>query len=914
MTVTTIAADDTWGAKRGRPRLVGRRRELGLVVDLLDRGERIVTLVGAPGVGKTALARAVAAAAGDEAGRRSLWVSLGGCTALDDAIAVVAGRLGVSATIDRVGEVLSGQGPLLLVLDDVDGLGAALGPVVARWHLEAKALAVLVTSRMRLGLDDERIVPVATLPIDDAVALFEARARAAQRERRATTAAPDVVRRLVERLDCLPLAIELAAARTAVLPTTLLLQRLEQPGGEVLRAGAARAERERHASLAAAIEVSWQLLGAAERDVLTQCAAFGASFTLEAAEAVIRGDEVLDALVSLHERSLLERDQEGSLHGEARFQLYRSVRAFALGHLDARGDRAAIEARVDAHVADASERLVQGLTGPAALETELRLERERDQMILTHRRATELAPAIGARVGLALAELSALRGVSSTALHEITRRSARASGDPALVIRALVSFAIAAARLGHNDEPRRALDEAVALARAEAPRSLLAQALFARGRFQAQHGLLDEADVDLAEAGAEPAALDDPYLAACVKNVQGCVAEIRGDLRAAVRAFEAARTGFRCLGSDRMEAAVLGNLGVVREAEGRREDSRRLYETALERAVSSGNRVIEADTRMNLGSWYLGEGDLEKAASHLRLALPLQRRLGNRRFEGLVVCNLAMAAHGRGELRAARDLYQEGLETLRECGEVRFAAMVLPFAAAAEAALGLQREARADFEDARQGPPSQDPAWPIVIDTLESFLILGEARGAEPARRREAEQRAAERLARARERLDGDPRAARRHELSFAVRLLAQVIEPAAAPPPAPIAASPALEIDRDRAAPAPASGVVLVVSASQRWFAIGDGKPADLSRRGPLRLIFGALLEQRKDARGVGVGAEQLFAAGWPGQKAMPHAAANRVYSAVATLRRLGLEDVLRRHDDGYLLDPAVILERRDP
>ncbi|MFT3775996.1 MAG: tetratricopeptide repeat protein [Minicystis sp.] len=712
----------------GPRRLLGRDREMAELSRIFAEGERLVTLVGPPGVGKTRIALEAAGAAARERGLDPIGIALGGASAIDDGIAAVAGLLGVSAAAQdpsaRVGAALAGRPGLLLVLDDAEALVPELGPLVAGWIAQAPSLRVLVTSRARLGLDEERVVEIGPLAIDDGVRLFELRMRAARRGAAAPAASPEVLRALVERLDGLPLAIELAAARTSILPPPKLLARIEERATEILHAGAAprpsgpraitggRAAEARHASLAAAIEVSWQLLGEVERAVLARASAFAASFPLEAAEAVAREHEaVVDALASLHERSLIQRIEPGAPAGELRFRLYASVRAFALARLDAMGEREETEDRIDEWIAAEGERLARDLEGPRAREAEERLELERDQLVATHRRAAERAPAIAARVGLALAELSALRGVSGTALHEGTLRAARAAGDPALVARALVAFAVAAARLGFVDEPRRALDEAVAIGERHGGEAL-SRALFARGRYHAQHGSFDEADRDLAGAAAVLDPLDVPWVAASLKNVQGCVAEIRGDYAEAVRAFEASRAGFRRAGSERMEAAVLGNLGVVREAEGRREDSRRLYEAALERAVASGNRVIEADTRMNLGSWHLGEGDQDHAEEHARAGLALQRRIGNRRFEGVSLANLAMIAHARGDLRAARDRYQEAVDTLRACGEARFEAMVLPFAAAAEAQLGLLLEARADFEAARRGPSGMDPRGP----------------------------------------------------------------------------------------------------------------------------------------------------------------------------------------------------------
>lgn len=891
-------------------RLLGRARELGAIASAFAEAAGLVTLVGPPGVGKSRLARAFA---GDYGLREPVcFVDLADVARVEDALAVMAGVLGITAAADaaaaRIGAVLRGRGAGLVVLDDADRVASQLGEVVAAWTREAPRLRLLTTSRSRIGARGERLLEVPPLDVEAAITLFRRRAAAARSGGGGRSSDDaEVVRALVEAFDRVPLAVEVVAARAAMLSPQKILERIGTRVGDVLRAGPAHgsADRRRHASLGAAITLSWELLAEDERHTLQQCAAFVRSFSAEAAEASVLGaGDVVGALAGLVERSLVQRFEPEAMPGEPRFRLYESVRAFALQRLTDAGERAATEARIDTFVVAEAERLAGELNGIQGSRASICLELDRDNLLAASRRTPRDAPDRAARAGLALSALAALHGLSDTKVHDATIEAARRAGDPALLGAALVAFGDAGGRLGLVEPPRQALDEAIALAEASALHLLAAKAKLARGRFFAQHGDFARAAQDLAEADEALArAGGDAFVAGCVRNVEGCIAEIRGDYGGAVEAFERALGCLRRASSPRMEAAVLSNLGVVRHAEGRIEDARALLERALTLARRTDNRTIEADALLNLGSLHLSVGRLDEAEPLLLVALARQRELGHARFEGLALANLAMVAHDRGELRAARDRYQEALDRLRACGEARFSAMALPFFAAAEAALGLLGEARADFAAARALPAGMDPAHEGVLDALEGFLDLAAAREASGAAIvEEARGRARARLVRATARLGAERSTARSAELALAVRLLTRALdggEPLAAPA---IAAAKGSEV----------AARALVVGPDHRWFSLADGPVVDLAKRGKLRLVLAEIAGQRVAAPGVGVPAARLFEVAWPGQRALQKAAADRVYNAVATLRRLGLDAVLRRQDDGYLLDPDVAVQRR--
>ena len=215
----------------------------------------------------------------------------------------------------------------LVVLDNVEQLVPWVAPLVARW---SDAMPIVATSRERLHVIGEHAVELQPLSREDAVALFVDRALMA-------SASFDVsgelehIRTIVDRLDCLPLAIELAAARVRLLTPAALLGRLDDQLDQL--GHAPRDQPMRHATLRAAVDWSWQLLGANERLVLAQCAVFVAGFTLDAAEVVVQAEAVADTIERLCDRSLIRARPSAELPSEARFELYAAVQQLAAEQL-----------------------------------------------------------------------------------------------------------------------------------------------------------------------------------------------------------------------------------------------------------------------------------------------------------------------------------------------------------------------------------------------------------------------------------------------------------------------------------------------------------------------------------------------------------------------------------------------------
>jgi predicted ATPase/DNA-binding SARP family transcriptional activator len=601
--------------------LVGRRLETAAVAALLRRDDvRLVTLTGPGGTGKTRLALAAAAELAPELAGGARFVDLAPVTDPGLVADAIAQALGVgqesSDPFAAVVEAVGGASTLL-VLDNLEQLLPDV-PVVPELLAAVPRLRILATSRAPLRLSAEHEYPVPPLPApaagarfeelvaNDAVRLFAARVQAVDHGFVLDDGNIAAVAAICRRLDGLPLALELAAARVRVLAPAELERRL---GGALgLLVAGARDLPPRQRTLRATLDWSHELLDPGERTALACLAVFAGGCTAEAAEAVIGGGDALGRLEALAESSLLRRVERPG--GGARFLLLETIRAYALERLREAGEEAGARARHAAHFLELTERIGEQLLRSPAEEPLREIDAEHENVLAALAWAAESGDVeTEVRLAVALRPYWAVRGELAEARRLFEHAIAHSGHEPALHARALVHGAVFAYRAG---------DSASALAEWQEARELFAS------------------------LG------DDEEVARCTAEL-GAVAMAEGDLDRAEELWREAVAAFAAQGNRLREAMTLANLACVVADRG---DPARAVEEG-QRALAMQREIEENDgiavSVLNLGRWTLGLGETDAARAYLAEALELGRRLGYREVIGYGLGNAAEIALRSGD-------------------------------------------------------------------------------------------------------------------------------------------------------------------------------------------------------------------------------------------------------------------------
>ena len=667
-----------------RDAFVGRGIELRAMAQQLAGRTRLLTLLGPGGTGKTRLARRYGLAWLGDWGGGVYFCDLSEARSLDGIYFATALALGVPLGKGdpgvQLGHAIAGRGHCLVILDNFEQVVTHASTTLGRWLDRATDASFIVTSRERLHLPGEVVLPIEPLDLrSEAIELFVARAQTQRPEFVLSAANRDAVAEVVRLLDGLPLAIELAAARVRMLSPAQIVQRLGQRFQ--LLAGA-RGAAARQATLKAAIDWSWELLAPWEQAALAQCSVFEGGFTLEAAEAVLDlaawpvAPPTIDTIQALVDKSLLRAwlpsEQRRLDIDEPYFGMYLSIHEYADGKLHDGGDRAAHEAqaRHAAYFARfGSDEAIEALSHHGGLKLRRALAIEVDNIAAACTRAVaQGSPNVAAANFRAAWEVISSQGPVSLCVDLSERVLALEGIEPAMRMRAALIRADALMKSGALEAAHPLLDELLLSSNDMADRTLRGLVLGFLGQLHREQGRMQQAQSCLEQALA--IFIEQGYEAGqgTVLHNLGNVFDQRGLPIESRQCHERALALYEQMGHRAGIGHALAGLAILNRHVGCMEDAQTCYQAALVIHREVGDRRSEGIVLGNLGNVLLDQGHVDQAQAHYEAALRIHREVGSRVVEAVTLANLGGVSSQLGRLAEARDYKMQSLHISREIG------------------------------------------------------------------------------------------------------------------------------------------------------------------------------------------------------------------------------------------------------
>jgi predicted ATPase/predicted Ser/Thr protein kinase len=693
-----------------RTGFVGREKEVTGVKELLLRQDvRLVTVTGPGGIGKTRLAVEVANGLVESFPGGTHFVSLSSLSDPGLIASVIVQALGIrEAGGQSPLEILkrnlqeSSRAPMLLLMDNFEHLVQA-APTVAELLATGPNLKIMVTSRAALHVYGEHEFPVPPLALPDsrsvpsvqvllqcpAVALFVQRAAAAKPDFELNRENASAVTEICARLDGLPLAIELAAARVKVLSPSSMLTRLSSR--LQLLTGGSRDLPHRQQTLRAAMDWSYDLLSAAEQKLFRRLSVFVGGCNLEVVEAVCdtKGDldlDLLDGMASMVDKSLVQQAEPAK--GESRFVMLETIREYALEKLEASGEEALTKRAHAAYCLVLAEEEAIEQSGADGSEWLERFASEHDNFRAALEWLTETGDAEwGMRLGTALFRYWEIRECLA--------------------------------------EGRDRLGRLLKLAGAAAPTKLRMRALFAAGVLAGEQGDYASAEALINESQDIAHGLGDKTGIAVSLNALAVFARDRGDVATAQKLFEASLGLWRELSDQKAVARALSNLANVLKLQGDYDRARALYAECLAIFRGLGDRTGVAWSLNYQGDVARDQGDSAAAQALYEQGLVIFRELGDRWGIAGTLADLGSLAGEQRNYPRGHSLYRESIKVFQELEHKRGIARLLEcFACSAAAQLHAERSLRLAGAAAALRQNIGAPLTPAEQAKLETSLHL----------------------------------------------------------------------------------------------------------------------------------------------------------------------------------------------